>query len=119
MAIAIRYGAKGVLGKPSPREEPFEAIVGEPFSHLDRGVYNFTAAVRHAVTGEKYISGKNKGELKWKVEARRAGEEFGMAVSMYYGAPTYAPYKIGKGVHKTVVGEEKKPTGKKIDVFER
>ena len=100
-ALMLKVAMKGVTGKPVSEEAPLDVIVGEPFSYLNKGIYNATAAMRYAITDEVYKSGKNKGKKKWKVAAVKAGENLGVAAALFTGTPAYAPYKIGKGVYYT------------------
>ena len=86
-------------------EGPIEGILGRI---LIEAIPNFARAATHYTTGEKYKSGPNKGEEKWKNELLVATDALVDAIASLKGIPYYGAKDIARSVRAQLPEDEKK-----------
>ncbi len=86
-------------------EGPIEGILGRI---LIEAIPNFARAATHYTTGEKYKSGPNKGEEKWKNELLVATDALVDAIASLKGIPYYGAKDIARTVKAQLPEDEKK-----------
>ena len=86
-------------------EGPIEGILGRI---LIEAIPNFARAATHYTTGEKYKSGPNKGEEKWKNELLVATDALVDAIASLKGIPYYGAKDIARSVKAQLPENEKK-----------
>ena len=93
-------------------KDAFESILADI---LLEAIPNFARAGKHLVTGEKYKSGPNQDEQKWKNELFVAIDALAEAFAAIKGIPYYGAKELIDIAESQITGgEQKKKTGTKI-----
>ncbi len=102
-----------LTGKPVFKQQfdegPIEGILSDI---LIQAIPNFARAGKHFVSKEKYKSGPNKGEEKWKNELLVAVDGLVDAIASLKGLPYFGAKDIVKSIGAQIPKEEKKSQSK-------
>ena len=105
--VRIASKIKGFGYREADIETPPARIVNDVLN----GTTSFGMAMYYLFNNDRYESGPNRGEYKWKNELFRSADNLGEALAMSRGLPYYGTKSIIKGMGNYIEENEAEKKG--------